>query len=153
MGRISLASGLRRLTVVFVAAWAIRNLIVTGDAVLNEHYGQVLRTAPAITQVAMADSFTQSLIRADHSLPKTSRIIVYWRNPPALDYFFFWSTYWLYPRRVTVVTRIDASVPIDADAVLTVRKPNEPEPGLTGFVPTVTDTHPDLVVTTFTKRT
>jgi hypothetical protein len=150
MGR-SFRSGLSGLAIVFVAAWAIRSLIVTGDAVLNQHPRQLLTTRPATAQVAASDNFTQSLIRASDSLPKTEKVLVYWSNPPDRQYLFFWATYWLFPRPVTVTTSIDASLISAANVILVVRRPNDPEPDLSGFTASATDTHPDLVVTTYTR--
>jgi hypothetical protein len=146
-----MSSPLSRLAIVFIAAWAIRSLIVTGDAVLNQHVRQLLTTSPAAVQLAASDSFTRSLIKADASLPKTDKVAVYWSNPPDQQYLFFWSTYWLFPRHVTVATQLDPSLVSTANAILVVTRPNAPQPDLNGFAASARDTQPDLVMTTYTR--
>ena len=143
------ATLLRLATIVFVTAWAIRSLIVSGDQALNERFKSVLVTPPWVTQAKSGDGFEQSLIRIRSDLPVGDRVVVVWTNPPDYYYAYFWSTFWLFPRRVSVVDGVNLSQEPDADALMHVRRPFEPPASFPGFKLTATYTYPDYVVTEY----
>jgi len=141
---------LYRLTVLFVAVWAIRSLAETGNATLNEHYRTVLKTPPSVTQSMVGTGFDQSLLKIDQAIPRTARVAVIWSDPTP-DYWgvFFWSTYYLYPRRVEVAPTPFPDLVSRADAIVFVRRPDQPPLAFVGFTPASSDEYPDFVVTTY----
>jgi hypothetical protein len=146
-----LATFLRALTVVFVTAWAVRSLIVSGDQVLNEHFKPVLMTPPWVTQAISGDGFEQSMVRLRGDLPAGDRVNVVWINVPDYYYAYFWSTFWLFPRAVTVVDSPNTSLDPAARALVHVRRSSEPPPYFPGFVVVTTYTFPDYIVTRFRR--
>jgi hypothetical protein len=147
-----LATLLRLVTIFFVTAWAVRSLIVSGDQVLNEPFKSVLVTPPWVTQARSGDGFEQSLIRIRTDLPASDRVIVIWTNPPDYYYAYFWSTFWLFPRRVSVVSGVNTSQEPDAEALMDVRRPFEPQPTFPGFSLVAAYSYPDYVVTTYRRN-
>ena len=145
------ATLLRLVTIAFVTAWAVRSLIVSGDQVLNEHFRSVLTTPPWVAQAKAGNGFEQSLVRIRADLPAGDRVIVVWTNPPDYYYAFFWSTFWLFPRRVSVVTGVNLSQGPEADALVDVRASSEPPPNFTGFKLVQDYTYSDYVVTTYRR--
>ena len=143
---------LYRLTVLFVAVWAIRSLVVTGNATLNEHYRTVLKTPPSATQSITGTSFDQSLLKIDRVIPGTARVGVIWAYPSP-DYWsvFFWATYYLYPRQVTLAQTNDPALDHRTDTLVFVRRPDEPPLAVAEFTLTSTDVYPDLTVTTYQR--
>ncbi len=146
------ATFLRRVAIVFVTAWAVRSLIVSGDAVLNEHFRSALVTPPWATQAVSGDGFEQSLIHIRDSLPSGDRVVVVWNNPPDYWYAYFWSTFWLFPRKVTIATTFNPPSLQDADALMVVRRPLEAPPDFGGFTPSKVYLYPDYVVTTYVRN-
>jgi hypothetical protein len=142
----------RRATILFVTAWAVRSLIVSGDAVLNEHFGSALRTSPWVAQAAAGDGFEQSLVQIRATLPAGDSVAVVWPNAPDYYYAYFWSTFWLYPRKVSVYTSLDPTQLTGVNAVVLVGAPDQPAPDLAGFRPGVAYTFPDHVVTTYQRN-
>jgi len=141
---------LYRLTVLFVAVWAIRSLAETGHDTLNEHYLTVLKTPPSVTQSMVGTGLDQSLLKIDQAIPRTARVAVIWSDPTP-DYWgvFFWSTYYLYPRRVEVAPTPFPDLVSRADAIVFVRRPDQPPLAFVGFTPASSDEYPDVVVTTY----
>ena len=144
---------LYRLTVLFVAVWAIRSLIIMGNATMGEHYRTVLKTPPSVTQSMTGTSFDQSLLKIDRALPQTARVAVIW-NFPSPDYWsvFFWATYYLYPRQVTLALVPDPELVNRTDAIVFVRHPDEPLFPMGGFTLTSRDVYPDVIVTTYRRN-
>ena len=140
---------LPRLAVVVLAAWAVRSLIVTGGAVLNESFGVVLTTPPRATQATSGNGFEMSLLQINASIPALVWILVVWVDPPDYSYVFFYSTYWLYPRKVTVVTSLDPSAITPADTLVDIRLPWEPEPSTDGYQRVKVYSYSDHVITVF----
>jgi len=123
---------------------------VSGGFLLGEHYRAVLQTPPAVSQSVAADSFAQSLLRINSSIPPRDNVLVFWRNPdPDFFYVFFWATYWLYPRKVSVTTSFGPGVSASAETLVYVRRPNEPAVFLPGFAAKAVIEYPDLIVTTY----
>jgi hypothetical protein len=143
---------LYRLTVLFVAVWAIRSLVVMGDATLNEHYRTVLKTPPSVTQSMVGTSFDQSLLKIDRAIPRTARVGVVWAYPSP-DYWsvFLWATYYLYPRQVAVAETNDPALDNRTDALVFVRRPDDPFLEVEGFTLTSRDVYPDVIVTTYQR--
>jgi hypothetical protein len=143
---------LYRITVLFVAVWAIRSLVVIGSATMNEHYRTVLKTPPSLTQSITGTSFDQSLFKIDRVIPRTARVAVVWADPSP-DYWsvFFWATYYLYPRRVAEASTSVPELVNRTDAIVFVRRPEEPPMTVEGFTLAATDTYPDLTVTTYLR--
>src|SRR5205823_15102746 len=92
---------LRRVAVVLVVAWAVRRLVVTGGEVMGEPLRTRLVPPPWTQQAMGGNGFEMSLVRINGEIPRSDRVIVAWIDPPNPDYVFFYSTYWLYPRKVT----------------------------------------------------
>jgi hypothetical protein len=147
-----MAGFLYRLTVLFVAVWAIRSLVVIGSATMNEHYRTVLKTPPSVTQSMTGTSFDQSLFKIDRGIPRTARVAVVWAYPSP-DYWsvFFWATYYLYPRQVAVAATVFPELVSRTDAIVFVRRPDEPPLTLEGFTIASTDAYPDLTVFTYLR--
>jgi hypothetical protein len=142
------------LGVTFVAAWAIRSLIVTGGIVVAEDYKTALTTEPRRTQAIAGDPFAQSLLKIDRRLPRQDRVVVIWDNPdlPA-GYAFFWATYWLFPRPVTVTVDRESAFLGQFDSLIDVRPPdhaglNAPD----SYAVDSADTYPRLTITTYRRR-
>ena len=155
--RTGVASALRtrflyRLTVLFVAVWAIRSLIFMGNATMGEHYRAVLKTPPSVIQSMTGTSFDQSLFKIDRAIPRTARVAVIW-NFPSPDYWsaFFWATYYLYPRQVTLALVPEPELINRTDALVFVRHPDEPLFPMSGFTLTSRDVYPDVIVTTYRR--
>lgn len=146
-----LTTFLRRAAIVFVTAWAVRSLIVSGDAVLNEHFRSALLNPPSATQAAAGDGFDQSLIHVRDVLPSGDSVVVLWINAPDYYYAYFWSTFWLFPRKVTVVDRVIPGALQGADAVMVVLHPHEWQPELGGFRRSTVYSYPDYVVATYVR--
>ncbi len=147
-----MAGFLNRLTVLFVAVWAIRSLIVMGSATMNEHYRTVLKTPPSVTQSMVGTSFDQSLLKIDRAIPPTARVAVIWSEPaPGYSTAFFWSTYYLYPRRVVLGLLNDPKIDYGEDVIIFVRGPGLPPPAPEGFRTVSTDAYPDAIVTTYRR--
>jgi hypothetical protein len=142
---------LRRAAVVFITAWAVRSLVVTGDAALNEHLTSTLLSSPWVTQARSGDGFEQSLIQIRQTLPGHDSVLVVWSNPPDYYYAYFWSTFWLFPRRVTVATSVEGSQVDAADAIVVVRRPSEQSPAFQGMRLVATYSHPDYVVMAYER--
>ena len=140
------------MAIVFVTVWAVRSLIISGDAVLNEHLRSALATSPWVTQANSGDGFEQSLVRIQGSIPTSDRVIIVWFNAPDYSYAFFWATFWLFPRKVAVVSSLDPGRQGQADAVVSVRTPSEPQPVFSEFHPVTVYTFPDYVVTTYERN-
>lgn len=140
---------LARLAVVFLAAWALRSLIVTGGAVLNEPFRSVLATPPWSTQRTSGNGFEMSLLQINASIPASDRVLVAWIDPPNYSYVFFYATYWLYPRKVTVVTSLEPAALTAADILVDIRLPAEPEPTIEGYQRVKVYGYSDHVVTVF----
>jgi hypothetical protein len=150
--RLSIVGALLpRLAILFAAAWAVRSLIVSGDAVLNEPFQSVFVTPPRVTQAKAGDGFEQSLLRIDATIPPTDRVVVLWVDPPYESYVFFWSTYWLYPRKVTVVGSLDRVALTPADTLVDIRLPAETEPVVSGYYHVTDYSHSDYVVTVYRR--
>ncbi len=145
------ATFLRRVTIVFVTAWAVRSLIVSGDAVLHEHMGSVLTTSPWVVQASAGDGFEQSLVRIRTSIPSSDSVDVVWSNPHDYYYAYFWSTFWLFPRKVTVLGDFEPAQLARADVLVHVRLPNMPSADVNGFTVVDVYTFPDYVVTTYRR--
>jgi hypothetical protein len=145
------ASALRRVTIVFITAWAVRSLIVSGDAVLHEHLRSTLVTSPWVTQASAGDGFEQSLVRIRTSIPNSDRVDVIWTNPPDYYYAFFWSTFWLFPRKVTVLGDFEPAQLAQADVLVYVRLPSVPSADVNGFTVLDVYTFPDYIVTTYRR--
>lgn len=143
---------LRRVTIVFVTAWAVRSLIVSGDAVLNEHFRSALFNSPWTTQATSGDGFDKSLIQVRDALPSGDSVVVLWINAPDYYYAYFWSTFWLFPRKVTVVDKVDPSALHGADAVVFVLPPNSLQPDVAGFARSTVYSYPDYVVATYLRN-
>ena len=147
-----MARFLYRLTVLFVAVWAIRSLIVLGTATLNEHYRTVLKTPPSVTQAMSGTSFDQSLFKIDRAIPRTARVAVIWTYPsPDSWAVFFWATYYLYPRQVAEASTIFPELVNRTDALVFVRGPQEPPLTVEGFTLASRDVYADVIVTTFLR--
>jgi hypothetical protein len=144
---------LYRLTVLFVAVWAIRSLVVMGTATMNEHYRTVLRTPPGVTQSVTGTSFDQSLFKIDRATPRTARVALIWVSPSP-DYWavFFWATYYLYPRQVAEASTISPDLINRSDALVFVRGPDDPPLTVDGFTLALRDVYPDVVVTTYLRN-
>lgn len=142
---------LRALTIVFVTAWAVRSLIVSGGQVLDEHFRSVLTTPPWVTQARSGDGFEQSMVRLRADLPASDRVNVVWINVPDYFYAYFWSTFWLFPRNVTVVSSANTSFDPAAKALVHVRQSSQPPPYFPGYVVATIYTYPDYIVTTFRR--
>jgi hypothetical protein len=134
---------------VFVAAWVVRSLIVTGDAVLNENFRAVLLTPPRVVQATAGNGFEMSLLQINESIPLSDRVVVVWIDPPNSSYVYFWSTYWLYPRKVIVVPTLDPSRLTGSDALVDVRLPEDPEPSIPGFDRVRVYSYSDHVITLY----
>ena len=140
---------LPQLTIVFLAAWTVRTLIVTGGAVLDEPFRTVLVTPPSTVQATSGNGFEMSLLQIDKSIPTSDRVLVAWVDPPNYAYVFFYSTYWLYPRRVTVTTSLDPAVLTPAETLVDIRLPTEPEPAIDGYVRVTAYSYSDHVITVY----
>jgi hypothetical protein len=139
------------LTIVFVTAWAVRSLIVSGNQALDEYLRSALMTPPWVTQARHGGGFEQGLVRLRADLPAGDRVTVVWINAPDYWYAYFWSTFWLFPRPVTVVDIADGSLDPAAGLVVDIRRPSEPPPNFPGFVAIATYTYPDYIVRTFRR--
>jgi hypothetical protein len=120
-GSRRLTGAIRGVSLVFVAAWAIRSLVVTGATVLNQPFGAMLRTPPAQVQARTGSGFAQSLIPLQSLIPKTDRVYLLWdgqQDDGLRAYAYFWSSYWLYPRRVTVSSNADGIDPARFDTLV-----------------------------------
>lgn len=135
----------------FITAWAVRSLVVTGDAALNEHLRSTLLSSPWVTQARSGDGFEQSLIQIRQTLPGHDSVLVVWSNPPDYYYAYFWSTFWLFPRKVTVATSVDASQVNAADAIVVVRRPSEQSPDIGDLRLVATYSYPDYVVMAYER--
>lgn len=142
---------LYRLTVLFVAVWAIRSLVVMGTATMNEHYRTVLKTPPGDTQSVTGTSFDQSLFKIDRAIPRAARVAVIWTSPPDYWAAFFWATYYLYPRQVAEAPAISPELVNRTDALVFVRAPDDPPLTVDGFTLSLRDVYPDVVVTTYLR--
>jgi hypothetical protein len=145
------ATWLRRATIVFVTVWAVRSLIVSGDALLHEHLRSVLTTSQWATQATSGDGFEQSLIRIRASVPASDKVLVVWANPPDYYYAYFWSTFWLFPRKVDVVSSLTPPQLGEADTVVSVRRAFERQPEFAGYRLATVDAFPDYIVTTYVR--
>lgn len=143
---------LYRLTVLFVAVWAIRSLVVIGTATMNEHYRTTLKTPPSVTQSVTGTSFDQSLFKIDRAIPRTARVGVVW-SYPVPDYWavYFWATYYLYPRQVAEAASTVPELVSRSDALVFVRGPQEPALTVDGFTLVLRDVYPDVIVTTYLR--
>lgn len=141
----------RRATILFITAWAVRSLIVSGDAVLNEHFGSALRTPPWVVQATAGDGFEQGLVRIRASLPANESVAVVWPNAPDYYYAYFWSTFWLFPRKVNVYTSLDPAQLSGANAVVLVGPPDQPAPDIVGFHPAAAYSFSDHLVSTYER--
>jgi hypothetical protein len=121
-----------------------------GNATLNEHHLQVLKTPPSVAQSTAGTSFDQSLLKIDRAIPPGARVVVIYRST---DYWsvFFWATYYLYPRQVAVAETDDPALDNRADALVFVRRSDEPPLTVQGFTLTSTDRYPDVTVTTYQR--
>jgi hypothetical protein len=143
---------LSRLTIVFVTVWAVRALVVTGNAVLNEPFRHYLLTPPSLTQARAGTSFDQSLIQIDHRIPKTIRVAVIWSDPrpdPYAAYAF--SSYFLFPRPITLAKEYDPRLDNQADALIFVEPPDQSPPRLPSFTRRSVDEFRDIIVFTYER--
>jgi hypothetical protein len=149
--KVRRSSRLRRVALLFVYAWAVYTLIEGGGVLTSEQYARTLQTAPRAAQGGAGDGYAQALIKLERTLPYGQRVVVVWRRPDKGElgfwYSYFWSTYWLYPRRVDVVTDPGAIAP-GFGILLDVRSTSEPElPPPAGYTVVSTYQYPDLLVT------
>jgi hypothetical protein len=145
---------LAALGVTLIAAWAIRSLIVTGGLVITEDYKTVLRTEPSRTQALAGDPFAQSLLMIDRRIPKQDRVVVVWDN---LDfptgYVFFWATYWLLPRPVTVTMEPGSAGLGSPDSIIYVLAPDHASLNVPdGYRLDSSYPYPQLTVATYRRR-
>src|SRR5260370_2647010 len=106
-------------------------------------------TATRAVRGIARSSFDQSLLKIDRAIPRTARVAVIWSEPaPGYDTAFFWSTYYLYPRRVVLGPLNDPKIDYGEDVIIFVRGPGEPPPAPEGFTPVSTDAYPDAILTT-----
>jgi hypothetical protein len=116
-----LAAAIRGLSLLFITVWAIRSLVVTGATVLNQPFGAMLRTPPGQAQASTGSGFARSLIPLQSLIPKTDRVYLLWdgqQDDGLRAYAYFWSSYWLYPRRVTVSSSADGIDPARFDTLV-----------------------------------
>jgi hypothetical protein len=142
------------LAVTFIAAWTIRSLIVTGGIVVTEDFRTVLRTEPSRTQALAGDPFAQSLLMIDRRIPKQDRVVVVWDNVdfPA-GYVFFWATYWLSPRSVTVTMESGSAGPGWFDSIIYVLAPDHANLNVPdGYRLDSSYPYPQFTVTTYRRR-
>jgi hypothetical protein len=90
------------------------------------------------------------LLKIDATIPATDRVVVAWVNPPN-SYVFFWSTYWLYPRKVTIINSIDGDKLPPTESLVSVHLPTEPEPNILGYDRVMVYRHSDLIVTLYRR--
>jgi hypothetical protein len=143
---------LATVTIVFVSSWAIHSLIFTGSTVLNGPYSALLHKSPPATQSAYADPFAQTLLKIDQRIPARASVFVYWGVPiywGGVNYGYFWSTFWLYPRKVTVSEYPPYGLGPPADVVVQVRSPEQQPLAPKGYTVLSEDRFPNLTVTTY----
>ena len=136
----------RAIVVVLLAVWAIQSLVITGARVLNEPIGQTLRTSPSTAQAQAGSGFAQSLIPLQSLLPRGARIYLLWDGPNdqgLRDYAYFWASYWLYPRPVTVSSSLEGLDPSKFDVLVQAVQGTMPShPQLAQFAPEHVLTYP-----------
>ena len=141
----------RRLALLFVYAWMVYTLIQGGSLLTREPYLQTLHVAPRAAQGGALDGYAQTLIKLERTLPYDQRVLVVWRRPSAgvvgFWYGYFWATYWLYPRRVDIVTD-PSGIQSSYGVVLDVRSVDQPDVAPPpNFTVTATYEYADQVVT------
>lgn len=125
--RLLLPRLLPTVVLLFVFAWAVDSIIVTGGGVLAVHYRPLVRTPPAVNQFQAGDPVAQSLITISGSIPRRDRVLIVWdiddgKTESTFWYGFVWGTFWLYPRQVTVSSYPRSAQTTTADTVIEVRR-------------------------------
>lgn len=156
INRVGRAESIARLALVFMTAWAIRCLVTTGGEVLNLPLGHLLRSAPAASQAQAGDGFAQSLQSLRGSIPNSSRVLIVWRGPSrSIQYLYgyFWSTYWLSPRKVQFVLALDSVPSVSPpDAILLVAVKPAASEEIAGFRQVARYEYPDGYAITAYQR-
>lgn len=117
--------------------------MITGGAAVNEPIATTLRSSPATVQAQTGTGFARSLIPLQTLLPRTDRIYLLWDGPQddgLRAYAYFWASYWLYPRPVTVGSTTQLIDPARFDTVLQVTvgsAPARPELGQVELIQTL----------------
>ena len=139
--------------VVFITAWAVRSGVVTGAALLNEHPGALLRGSPAAAQSAVREAFAQGLLKINQRIPAHASVMVLWevKGYAPFSYAFFWSTFWLYPRKVTVTDRPDDALSPTTDVFVQVHSADQQPLSPTGYRVVSDDSGPALTITTYER--
>jgi hypothetical protein len=152
--RRALPMWLLSATVVFVTAWAIRSLIVTGATVLDGHVTSLLETSPPQAQGAIGDPVADTLLKIDHSIPPHASVLVFWEVPDywgGISFGQFWPTFWLYPRKVTLTDNFTDALTPTTDVVIQVRSPDQVALTPNGYTQTFDAYYPNVTVTTYER--
>lgn len=140
--------------VVFITAWAVRSLVVMGADMLDERYTAMLTRPPSEAQATASDAFAQSLLKINSTIPPQATVLVFWQVHnyfQPLSYGFYWSTFWLYPRQVTVSDRPDDALYPTSQVVVQVRSGDQQRLTLPGYSLVSEDPFPSIIISTYER--
>jgi hypothetical protein len=118
----------RVLGVALLAFWTLHTVVITGQVLLDGHYGELLRGHPyAAVRAPLPDLIqdaTPSLVR---SLPAGGRVLVIVDPHELHGFAYFWLTYWLYPRHVDISEDLSAAATTSARSIVYFQRADDPD--------------------------
>jgi len=118
---------LRRLLVVsavlIVYGWALHTLLLGGDILLDQHPLTLLRTSPADSNAHPPDGSRQAIIVAEQLMRPGASVAIVYRYGARVNHFnrtyaYYWATWRMYPRPITMADSLTAAAAGAPDYIL-----------------------------------
>lgn len=117
---------LAAVAVLVVSAWTLHTLVLAANTLLAQHPTTMLQSSPTQNRQHPPGGYRQAIVAANDMLPAKAYVAVVNRTGFRETYAYYWASYKLYPRHLSMAESTEAAAEGLPDYILDIRDSQQP---------------------------